>query len=166
MPQTLKTLKPQQASLWGYTAQITVRLLQSTLQGSVISTQYSTWSSSCWITTHKCIWTPYCAKRCDYILADSFWKTLKPENHKPSFVMMISKRAAAAKVIKNTYDDLHGVGYFGGEMGIAVTIFFATLLPWLTISCCWFATQSWNTIMRHFFSLSHILQGKKTSLFL
>jgi hypothetical protein len=40
------------------------------------------------------------------------------------------------------------------------------LLPWLTISCCWFATQSWNTIMRHFFSLSHILQKKKTSLFL
>ncbi len=63
-------------------------------------------------------------------MADSFWKTLKPENHKPPFVMMkISKRAAAAaKVIKNTYDDLHGVGYFGGELGITVTIFFATLL--------------------------------------
>jgi hypothetical protein len=45
-------------------------------------------------------------------------------------MMKISKRAAAAaaKVIKNTYDDLHGVGYFGGELGITVTIFFATLL--------------------------------------
>ncbi len=167
MPQTLKTLKPQQASLWEYSTDYSQT---STVNSTRVCHFYPILYLEFLMLNHN----PQV--HLSSLLCQEVWLytgRLIPENPKTwesqtSFCddEDIKESSCSSKSDKEYIWWLTWCWVLWrrvGHHGYNILCHTASLTHSLLLLIC---NKSWNTIMRHFFSLSPILQRKKTSLFL